>query len=536
MNDEDNDVERLNIIVNKALPMAQKSGDGGLEGICYGTMAIIFNNGVRIQKAEEYFLKAINLLKKSPYKSILVDMYSRAARNYMAHVNRATEDSMEMKPVKERLPLAKNMLDSARKYLGNHTTSVAAIEYYKYKAKYFRLLKRFDKANKNLDSGVAIARANNLPYDMEILNLHKYQTYSDQGAYKKAKALILSLLQNPSGIFYRENKLIYYYELSLTYARLGDYKNAYYWAEKKDKLEGTINLAREREAMDKMDIKYRTAENEKTIIRLEAEKKQARLAGKNNRLTSWLLAVGCFLFICIAGYSILLYRKNKKISEQQLKDIQQQQEIKLVQAMLQSQEEERNRVARELHDGIGSMLAGVKINLSGIAADIAEQYGRRLNDTMLQLDTSVTELRRIAHNMMPDMLLRYGLEASLKELAASFISPKTAIDLQCLGIRQNIPVSEQLSIYRIVQELLTNAAKHAAASKILVQCSQNENVFLIAAEDNGNGFDIEDANLHHGMGISNIKNRVAYLNGTIEYSRGENSLGTIVNIELHVTE
>lgn len=535
VNEEDNDVERLNIIVNKALPMAQKSRDRGLEGICYGTMAVIFNNSVRIQKAEEYFFKSIYLLKKSPYKSFLVDMYSRAARNYMVQVNRATEDSLEMQPVKERLPLAKNMLDSARTYLANFTTSTAAIEYYKYNAKYLRLLKQFNKANKNLDSAVVLARTNNLPYDLEILQLHKYQVYSDQGKYKKAKAIILSLLKNPSGIYYRENKLIYYYELSLTYARLGDYKNAYYWTLQTDKLDGTLNLAREREAIDKMDLKYKTAENEKKIIRLESEKKQALLAGKNNRLTSWLLAVGCLLFICIAGYSILLYRKNKKISKQQLKDIQQQQEIKLAQAMLQSQEEERNRMARDLHDGVGSMLAGIKINLSGIAAEVDKSYIQCINDTMRQLDNSVTELRRIAHNLVPDILLRYGLEEALQELAETLISPKTSIDLQCLNIKTDIAIGIQLSIYRIIQELLSNAVKHADASNILVQCSQNEHIFMIAVEDDGKGFDTEDTGAHRGIGISNIKNRVAYLNGTISYSRGKNRTGTIVNIELYVT-
>ena len=535
VNEEDNDVERLNIIVNKALPMAQKSRDRGLEGICYGTMAIVFNNSVRVQKAEEYFLKSIDLLKKSPYKWFLVDMYSRAARNYMVQVNRAAEDSLEMKPVKERLPLAKNMLDSARGYLANFITSTAAIEYYKYNAKYLRLLKQFSKANKNLDSAMVLARTNNLAYDLEILQLHKYQIFSDQKKYKKAKAIILSLLKNPSGIYYRENKHIYYYELSLTYARLGDYKNAYHWTVEADKLEGTLNLAREREAMDKMDLKYKTAEHEKKIIRLESEKKQALLTGKNNRLTSWLLGAGCILFICIAGYSRLLYHKNKKISKQQLKEIQQQQEIKEAQAMLQLQEEERSRMARDLHDGVGSMLAGIKINLSGIAAEVDQPYIHCINDTMRQLDNSVAELRRIAHNLVPDILLRYGLEVALQELAEILISPKTSIDLQCLNIQPDIAIGVQLSIYRIIQELLSNAVKHADANSILVQCSQNEHIFMIAVEDDGKGFDTADPGIYRGIGISNIKNRVAYLNGSISYSRGKDQTGTIVNIELYVT-
>lgn len=536
VNEEDNDKERMNVVLNKALPMARLSGDSGLVGLCYGTMAIVFNNSVRLQKAEEYFLMSINHLKNSGYDAILVDIYARAARNYMAYVNRVTEDELEMKAVRKKLPLAKAMLDSARNLIGNHVDAVAAIEYYKFKGKYFRMLKQYKAAHSNLDSGMTIAKANNLPYEVEMFSLHKYQVYSEQGQFEKAKALILQLVQNPPTVAYKGNQQVYYYELSLTLARLGDFKNAYEWLIKTNKLGDSITDTHERAAIDAMEIKYQTAEREKRIISLESEKKQAVLSGKNNRLANWLLAVGCFLLLNIAGYSMVLYRKNKRISAQQLTAIQQQQELKLSQAMLTGQEEERNRVARDLHDGLGSMLAGVKISLSGIASGREKDHDQQLRDTIHQLDNSVSELRRIAHNIMPPTLLRYGLEASLRELCESLVSGQLAIDLQCLGIQQNLPVKEQLFIYRIVQELLSNAVKHADASNIMLQCSQDKNIFLITIEDDGKGFDAAQTGSNTGIGIVNIRNRVAYLNGTIELLKREAPhSGSIINIELHVT-
>lgn len=529
VNEEDNDQERMNIILNKALPMARLSGDNGLIGLSYGTMAIIFNNSVRIEKAEEYFLKSIALLRKSPYKGILVDIYARSARNYMVYVNRVTEDTAEMRAVRNKLPLAKAALDSARSLLGPHTNSPAAIEYYKYCGKYFRVLKQYKKAHSNIDSGMAIAKAHQLPYEADMFNLHKYQVYSDQKQFTKAKALILHLANDPATFSYKENRRIYYYELSLTYARLGDFKNAYEWTLKTDRLSNSIDAAHEREAIDAMELKYQTAEREKKIILLEAENKQAVLSGKNNRLINWLLAFGCFLLLSIAIYSIVLYRKNKKISAQQLKTIEQQQALTLSQTLLESQEAERTRIAQELHDGLGSRLASIKINLSDMPAD------HRLNDSILQLDHSVDELRRIAHNLMPAILLRYGLETSLKALCESLMSKQLSIDLQCIDIQQNLPIKEQLFIYRIVQELLANAVKHANAQNIMLQCSQDNNIFLITIEDDGIGFDIEKAGMSKGIGIANIRSRVAYLNGTIEFMKKEPGTGSTINIELYVT-
>nr|WP_295868165.1 ATP-binding protein [uncultured Chitinophaga sp.] len=529
VNEEDNDKERMNIILNKALPVAWRSGDSGLVGLSYGTMAIIFNNSVRLEKAEDYFLKSIDLLKKSPYKGILVDIYARSARNYMAYVSRVTEDTAEMRAVRNKLPLVKAVLDSARNLIGSYVHSPAAIEYYKYRGKYFRLLKQYKKSHHNIDSGMAIAKAHQLPYDIELFNLHKYLVYSDQHQFAKAKALILRLVNDSTTIFYRDNRQVYYYELSLTYARLGDFKNAYEWKLKTDQLGDDLAATREREAIDAMEVKYLTAEGEKKIILLEAEKKQAILSGRNNRLVNWLLAIGCFLLLSIAVYSIALYRKNKKISEQQLKTVEQQQALKLSQTLLESQEAERTRIARELHDGLGSMLASVKINLSDMPPD------HRLNDSILQLDRSVGELRRIAHNLMPATLLRYGLETSLKELCESLMSKQLTIDLQCIDIQRDLPQKEQLFIYRIVQELLSNAIKHANAKNIMLQCSQDHTIFLITIEDDGIGFDIEQADLSKGIGIANIQSRVAYLNGTIEFMKKEPRSGSTINIELYVT-
>jgi len=158
-----------------------------------------------------------------------------------------------------------------------------------------------------------------------------------------------------------------------------------------------------------------------------------------------------------------------------------------------------------------------------------------LQNIVTQLDNSIGELRRISHNMMPEMLLKLGLKALLRDLCESVASTTLKVDFQYLGIKNNLQAQEQINIYRIVQEAIANATKHAQAQNLLLQCSQNEDVFFITVEDDGKGFDATHLDKVEGIGLSNIKSRVEYLKGKIEILSERNKRGTSINIELYVT-
>lgn len=202
--------------------------------------------------------------------------------------------------------------------------------------------------------------------------------------------------------------------------------------------------------------------------------------------------------------------------------------------MLDGEEKERERIAKELHDGLGGMLAGVKINFSGWGSKTLSSEQREDFDKILhQLDKSVGELRGVARNLMPESLLKFGLETALKDLSEFYMNDDLEIDLQTYTINAAIPLSMQLHIYRIVQELLSNAIKHSKATNILLQCSQNKKNFFITVEDNGVGFNPEDLRHKKGMGIHNVKNRVDYLKGKFDMNSQQGE-GATVNIELKI--
>ncbi len=266
------------------------------------------------------------------------------------------------------------------------------------------------------------------------------------------------------------------------------------------------------------------------------------LEARNNRLLTWLLGVvSLFLFIT-ALFASILYRNSKKLVlqkelnyQQQLKETDQKQQLQLTKALMQGEEKERKRLAIDLHDGLGGMLAGIKINLSRLATNPLQQTPNAdLTKIIEQLDLSANELRRIARNLMPESLLRLGLESALEDMCEAMSTPRTQVSFQSFGLDGSIPKETQINIYRIVQELLTNAIRHAQASEIVVQCSQNETMFFITLEDNGKGFDAVAKKKPNGIGLTNVQSRVEYLKGKLDISSAV-AEGTTITIEFDVT-
>lgn len=502
----------------KAIPIAKQSNDSTMIGMLHQDVAMTFMNDGQWDKSGEYYKTAIAYYqnKNTPYAD-LAKAYCLLVENYAF--------------AKKNFSEAKLMLDKAKKILSGKPITVVNAEYCLAEGMYYKALKDFAGSLKSFDEGIAIAKSIQDAYMIKQMSYQKYFIYQEQRNYSAALATLFEFMKAEPNLSIHNRQRVYF-DLSETYAGMGQMPRAYQWLKQYSTIRDSVYDTNLKQEIGAMEVKFKNVENKKKIAELEAEKKEEALKAKNNRLFSWLLGIGCLGLAVVAAAAYQLNRKNKKLAKQQLKEIEQQQELKLTQAMLQGEERERQRVARDLHDGIGGLLAGIKINLSRQSKMEKQQS---LDGVILQIDHSVAELRRIARNMMPESLLRVGLEAALRDLCESLERDEMQIEFQAYGLGQTMSASVQAHIYRIVQEILSNAVRHSNASKIIVQCSQNENIFLIDVEDDGKGFDPSGITEGKGIGFANIKNRVEYLKGKIDVKSAVGK-GTSIHIELDLTE
>jgi two-component system, NarL family, sensor kinase len=197
--------------------------------------------------------------------------------------------------------------------------------------------------------------------------------------------------------------------------------------------------------------------------------------------------------------------------------------------------EERTRIAKDLHDGLGSILSSAKYSFNHMKENliVTPENALAFEKSMAMLDKSITELRRVAHNMMPEALMKFGLDTALRDFCSS-VDQSGAVGLtyQSFGLDESsIPEVASAAVYRIIQELVNNILKHANATAALVQLIRKNNALSITVEDNGKGFDTSILENNEGMGYLNLRNRVAYMNGTIDIQTAAGK-GTSVNIEL----
>lgn len=274
-----------------------------------------------------------------------------------------------------------------------------------------------------------------------------------------------------------------------------------------------------------LEIRHRTLEQEKKILALQAsgEAQEKTLQQARNRQ----LLLGSLAGLVLLGvlFFIFYYRNKRKIIRQELEQVRQQQRITSYTSMLEGQEQERLRLARDLHDGLGGTLTALKIQLDQITHRPSTEA---VATSARRLETAIADLRQISRNMMPETLLRYGLTEALKDFFDTVRQSGLQVRFHHYGLEQLSNNTTRLMVYRIIQELATNVVRHACATEMLIQATLEEGLLLITVEDNGAGFDTAAA--YTGAGLTNVRARVDYLNGKTEIISRKNG-GTVINIE-----
>lgn len=297
----------------------------------------------------------------------------------------------------------------------------------------------------------------------------------------------------------------------------------------------------QRKKLELSQLESEKRTQELKLSRLETQSRAQDIQNYKNEITYkekiskyYIILILVFLLVLI----LLLYaykqrsktlKQNKELYNFSLDKERQNTKISTLTAMLDGQEKERGRIARDLHDGLGGLLSSTKINLSQLTDQVAVPFKEDLQKSLEQLDLAVGELRRVAHNLMPDLLNRYGLQEALNDYVVRMSNDQLNITVQFLHYQNDLEKDKQLLVYRIIQELVNNAIKHASASQILIQIVEEEANYNITVEDDGKGFDITKVKGNNSTGLYNIKSRIDFLKGDFKvYS--EEGVGTSVEI------
>lgn len=194
-----------------------------------------------------------------------------------------------------------------------------------------------------------------------------------------------------------------------------------------------------------------------------------------------------------------------RLREQHMEVVYQQ---KMMEAALESQENERKRVAADLHDGIGAMLSAIRMNLSTLARTDSVN-AETVQPVKTMLDETIESVRKISRDLLPSTLEKFGLTVALKEMCERFKS-LTEVDIRYTeeGEAVDLEKAREILVFRIVQELINNALKHARASAVTVQVVWKDNLYISVA-DNGKGFSLDHQ--PKGLGLFNMQNRARVL-------------------------
>ncbi len=494
----------------------------------YSNINSLLNDQKEYTKALEYGNKAVALAKKTG------DGYSTV--NALLNLSNTYDDlgnfEKQHELLQEALPLAKK---------GEDIEQIATVyddlgDYYYKKKQYQSSLNNYLEGHSYV---LQMGNKYHLCTSLEMLA----EVYHKLNQHDNALQYILQAEKIADEVGARADLKQIYLTRAEIEQQAGNDKLASEYFSKTLTLSDSLFKATTSEKVADVEAKYQNEKKQQEILQLEKDKKIQALSIKQKSTLNYFLfgSLAALLIVIFLGYRNLRHRQQlakqqDELQQQRIRELEKDKQLIAVDSLLKGQEDERSRLAKDLHDGLGGLLSGVKFSLSNmkdnliITPDNMTVFERSLD----MLDTSIRELRRVAHNMMPEMLTKFGLNEALKEYCNTINSSKLiTIKYQSLGMEARLDKSVEIIIYRIIQELLNNTMKHATASEAFVQLIREENRLSVVVEDNGKGFDSSLMENNKGAGLTNVRSRVDYLKGQLDI-HAEPGKGTLVNIEFNV--
>ena len=310
------------------------------------------------------------------------------------------------------------------------------------------------------------------------------------------------------------------YKLSESYARVNQFEKAYYYGNLSTLLQDSLNQINEKAMEYKLNYEMVKKDSQ---IKSEQYKQQR------------IINIAILISILTAVFLWFRNRFRRREMQQKIDDMLKDQEIKALQAKLEGQDQEQMRIGQDLHDRLGVMLSTIKLYFQSVEEKIEtarlEKVDQFQKATEL-LDEACEEVRNIAHDMQTNTLVQFGLQEELKDLVETLKdAQRIEVTLSTFGLEKRLNSQLEIKVYKIIQELIANALKHAKASSLNIGVSQFEKLINIIVQDDGRGFELDKLDLYEGTGLRNIEARVLDLQGKVSIDSNLGK-GTTISIDI----
>jgi two-component system NarL family sensor kinase len=335
--------------------------------------------------------------------------------------------------------------------------------------------------------------------------------YKNKRLYKQSLDALKTCLQFAIQINYSDMQRSATNEIADLYEQMGDYKQSLIYLKKHAAIKTVGNST-----IDELQAKYEIKQREDQVLQQQFE------ITKRNY---WM--VGICIFILLMLFAAFFYYKQNQLKQRNM----------AMQAIIAAEESERRRIAQDLHDSVSQIISAAKINLAVIGSElpfINEEQRIRFEKVINLVDYGFKEVRTISHNMMPWALHKTGLAQVIKQFIENIKNDNIAINFFSQGFDSPFDDTTEIILYRVLQESVNNVMKHAHADRLDISLIRSEENISLTIEDNGKGFDTTNPDVFKGMGLNNLRSRINFLKGKVEFDSQVNK-GTLVSIYIPLT-
>jgi signal transduction histidine kinase len=516
------DFEQASVFYLKALKLADELQNKRYQRVCNNNLASVFNSLLQYEKGRSYAVASLSIAKE------MKDDYGIASST----INIATSD-FYLKKYNESLALYKEV-----ELLGiKMNDNIIRMDGWLGIADNNRELKNYNEAERYYKQILSFSEQNNTPEYEMYAHMGISDMYIKQKRFADAEVYIRKGIILAQQLGTKTELRDLYLRASELYESKQDFRTSLDYQKKFRLLNDTIYSEKNTSTINQLEARYEFEKKETQIKQLETDKQLQQLSIRQKNIFNYVLAGSTIGLLIISLLSYRTYQQKQKLQQKQIAELEKEKQLLAAEAVLQGQEEERTRLAKDLHDGLGGMLSGIKYSFTTMKVNLilTPENALAFERSMNMLDSSIKELRLVAHNLMPENLVKFGLDTALKDFCRDITaSGVIKVNYHSFGMEQlNLSQNTEVIIYRIIQELINNTIKHAEAKEAIVQLQLQNKQLQITVEDDGKGFDVNSLAIAKGIGWSNIKNRVEYLKGTVTIV-SEKDKGTGITIEVNV--